>query len=260
MKRKYAVIVVLFLCLFIVQGCHSHKDYMPESNIDEIRDLSEEDFEVNAYVLDYGDRFRISVWPQKKYSRKVTIDLQGEIFYPPMGRLFILGKTLDEFTEMIEEGLHRYLVNPVIKVKIVRSLTNRVYLFGQVKNPGIYSYGIRYKRILGVIAKAAGPQRDADLKHVVLIRDVLTNPTYTYLNLKDCYQGISFKDNVIVLPGDFIFFPRTKLGDSEAFIRHATMFVRFAWFAERTFISGPRVGNAFVDIFGPADFTGSFEE
>jgi polysaccharide export outer membrane protein len=234
---------------------------MPPTDVDAVRDLTEDDFIMDDYRLDYGDRLRISVWPQKRYSKKVTVNLDGEIFYPPMGKIFVLDKSMVEFKEIIEQGLHRYLIDPLIEVKILKSLGRRVYIFGQVKNPGIFNYGMRYKRMLPILAKAKGPRSTADLKHVLLIRDVQTNPTYTYLNLKDCFLGISFKDNVVVLPGDFIYIPRTKLGDAEAFVRHAALFVRFAFWAQRTVILGPRTGNVFIDLFGGEDiFQGGFEE
>jgi polysaccharide export outer membrane protein len=233
---------------------------MPPSDIDAVRDITEEDFIPDDYKLDYGDSLRITVWPQKKYSQKVTVNLEGEIFYPPMGQIFVLGKTMEEFTELIDQGLHRYLVDPLIDVRILRSPQRRIYIFGEVMKPGIYNYGIRYKRILPVIAKASGPKKTADLKHVVLIRDVQTNPTFSYLNLKDCLLGTSFKDNIIVLPDDFIYFPRTKLGSAEAFINHATNFIRFAFWAERVVTQGPRTGNVFIDLWGGEDiFQGSFE-
>jgi len=252
---------VCILCILILSGCRTHRDYMPPADIDEIRDVTEEDFILNDYPLDYGDRLKITVWPQRKYSRKVSVNLDGEIFYPPMGKMFVLGKTMDEFTLMIDQGLHRYLVDPLIDVRILRAPRRRIYIFGEVKRPGIYNYGMRYQRILSTIAKARGPRNTADLKHVVLIRDVKTNPTLTYLNLKDSFLGLNFKDNIIVLPGDFIYFPRTKLGDTQAFLRQASGFLRFAFWAERVVISGRPTGSVFVDLFGGEEvFDGEFTE
>ena len=82
MSKKVTLyfVFVCFLGILALSGCRTHRDFMPPSDIDSVRDLTEDDFMMDDYIIDYGDRLKITVWPQKNYSKKVRVNLDGEIF------------------------------------------------------------------------------------------------------------------------------------------------------------------------------------
>lgn len=64
-----------------------------------------------------------------------TVDGNGEINFPVLGKLRVVDMTQSEVIEMIEEKLSSQVVNPIVTM---RFLNARVTVLGEVKRPGTY--------------------------------------------------------------------------------------------------------------------------
>ena len=126
---------------------------------------------VSNYKLASGDVITIKVFGEDDLSReKVKLTDAGTVFYPVLGELQVLGKTVGELEKQITEGLRgRYLVNPRVAVSV--DDYRQFYVNGQVYNPGAYAFqpGLTVAK---AVAIAGGFKERASQNKMFVIREV----------------------------------------------------------------------------------------
>ena len=125
---------------------------------------------VSNYKLATGDVISIRVFGEDDLSRdKIRLTDAGTVFYPVLGEIAVLGKTVGEIEKLIADGLRgRYLVNPSVTVSIDNY--RQYYVTGQVGTPGGYSYqpGLTVAK---AVALAGGFKERASQSKMFVIRD-----------------------------------------------------------------------------------------
>ncbi len=108
------------------------------------------------------------------------IDKDGNIDYPVLGKINLLGLTIEEAKALFKKRLIDYLKDPIINIRL---LNFRVSVLGEVNNPGTYQ--ISGERI--TIIEALGLAGDLTIKgkrdNVLVIRDFNGTKTYTRIDL-----------------------------------------------------------------------------
>jgi len=95
---------------------------------------------VATYKVGASDVLGIKVFGEEELSNKYTVDTDGSITFPLIGRFQVGGKT----TREIEEGLTKALVPDWLKrgqvsVEIAQYRSRSIFVMGEVRNPGRYS-------------------------------------------------------------------------------------------------------------------------
>ncbi|MEC6824616.1 polysaccharide biosynthesis/export family protein [Photobacterium piscicola] len=107
--------------------------------------------EANDYLLGAGDHIQILVFNEPDLSMKLIIDSSGNIMYPLIGQLQLIGKTPNQIAIDIRNRLKDgYLNNPMVTVIMLEF--RPVYVFGEVKTPGSYEYqpGLTVEKVIAV--------------------------------------------------------------------------------------------------------------
>src|SRR5262245_15995299 len=71
------------------------------------------------YRIQVGDVLRVTIIPQDQYSREVKVFPDGRIYYPLVGEIVAVGKTVTELTRVLHEALarelrgHRVSIEPI---------------------------------------------------------------------------------------------------------------------------------------------------
>ncbi|NAS30179.1 polysaccharide export protein [Flavobacteriaceae bacterium R38] len=108
------------------------------------------------------------------------IDKDGYIDYPILGKIKLLGLTIEEAKALFKEKLKEYLKDPIVNIRIQNF---RISVLGEVNNPGTYQ--ISGERI--TILEALGLASDLTIKgrrdNVMVIRDFDGTKTYTRIDL-----------------------------------------------------------------------------
>ncbi len=113
--------------------------------------LQEADYHVGP-----GDILEISVWDHDDLSRTVQVSEEGSISFPFIGRINVSKLTCFKIEKSLERSLaDGYLVAPQVSVKISEYRNQKVFLFGEVKKPGVYQLTHRYN-LLELISEAGG--------------------------------------------------------------------------------------------------------
>ena len=125
---------------------------------------------VSNYKLASGDVITIRVFGEEDLSReKIKLTDAGTVFYPVLGELQVLGKTVGELEKNITDGLRgRYLVNPRVAVSI--DDYRQFFVNGQVEKPGAYPFqpGLNVAK---AVAIAGGFKERASQNKMFVIRE-----------------------------------------------------------------------------------------
>jgi polysaccharide export outer membrane protein len=122
------------------------------------------------YAIGPRDVLVITVWGQADLSRDYTVDPDGFIPFPLIGRVKAVGSNPKELAAQLTELLGKdYLVNPQVIVSVREYLSQKVQVLGAAEKPGVY-YLNGPTTMLEILSKAGGLASTAG-KQVILLRN-----------------------------------------------------------------------------------------
>ena len=143
---------------------------------------------------------QISTTPSLQY---YVVDEQGDIEYPVLGKLHVLGLKRTEAEAMIKEKLAAQVTNPMVQVNIVNA---RVSVLGEVAHPGQISMSNRRLTILDALAAAGDLTPYGRRDNVLITREIDGKLEIARLNLNSSeiytspYYYLQQNDVVYVSP------------------------------------------------------------
>ncbi|MFN3933489.1 polysaccharide biosynthesis/export family protein [Parvibaculum sp.] len=147
--------------------------------------------EGNAYLLDTGDKLRITVFGQADLSGEYTVDGTGAISMPLLPPISARGLTAEEFEAALEAELgEKLLRNPNVSIQVTQF--RPFFILGEVKNAGQYPY-VSGMTVQSAAAIAGGFTYRANVDRVTITR-----------NRGDHIVELGVDSNEAVLPGDTI--------------------------------------------------------
>ncbi|MGA1791016.1 MAG: FG-GAP-like repeat-containing protein [bacterium] len=105
----------------------------------------------------------------------------------------------------------------VIFIPKIEDTSSKVYIFGEVKSPGIYPFTGELT-MLDAIAKAGGYGKDARLDSVKVVRGDISDPKVLDCNLKNIIEKGDLTENVYLLKNDLIYIPKSKIANMKLFV------------------------------------------
>jgi polysaccharide export outer membrane protein len=132
--------------------------------------------DVNAaadYRIGALDTVDVTVFQEPDLSAKaLQVDAAGQIALPLVGTVQATGKTPAELSRELEKMLGaKYLRNPQVTVTVAASVSQKVSIQGEVREPGVYPLS-GPTTLLGVLSMAKGESEVASLKQVVVFRTI----------------------------------------------------------------------------------------
>lgn len=108
------------------------------------------------YVIGPGDELVVNYWGRTTQRLQLTVDREGRVLLPEAGAVVVAGRTLADAQQTIQKLLARQFRDIVVDVTLGRLRTVRVYVVGDVKNPGAYDISSLSTALSALIA-AGGP-------------------------------------------------------------------------------------------------------
>jgi polysaccharide export outer membrane protein len=130
----------------------------------------------------------------------------GNIFYPYAGVIKAAGKTVEEIREQLTQKLAGYIEQVQLDVRVATYRSQRVYVVGEVANPGIQLVRDIPLTVLEAINGSGGLKPEADSRNVTLTRN---DKTYS-INLLSLYEGGDLSQNVRLENGDLLNVPNNQ--------------------------------------------------
>lgn len=160
-----------------------------------------------GYGIQPGDILEISVWKEPDLQREVLVRPDGGISFPLAGNIIAVGLTVEQLREEVTSRLSRYIPDLVVTVTVQEIVGNRIYVIGQVNNPGQFVMNPRVD-VLQALSMAGGLTAFASVNDILVLRrrgDGRQQPfEFRY---GDVVKGRRLEQNILLTGGDVVVVP-----------------------------------------------------
>ncbi|MFC4931124.1 polysaccharide biosynthesis/export family protein [Massilia sp. GCM10023247] len=129
-----------------------------------------------------------------------VVDHQGRIQFPFAGLLPVEGLTEEGARALLAQKLARYIQNPNITLRVQAYRSKRVYIDGEVKQPGLQAINDIPMTLVEALNRAGGLLPTADQSRIALER----GEARYRINLRDLVQKGINPGNIMLAPGDVV--------------------------------------------------------
>jgi polysaccharide export outer membrane protein len=174
------------------------------------------------YLVGPQDVLSITVFNEPALSGRFTVESDGTINYPLVGRVAVAGKTLRAIQEDLTRRLAAgYLVNPQVTVLVEQYRSQSIFVMGEVRQPGKHIITGALS-LLEALSQAGGPTAAAGTE--VIVRrpkdpdappgpvdptDDTRSDVVARVSLQDVQTGRA--THVTIRDGDTIFVPKAEM-------------------------------------------------
>ena len=135
----------------------------------------------------------------------IVVDGKGYVFFPFIGKIRVIGLTVDQIRGRLTKRLARYIRNPQISVHVSAYLSQQVQVIGAVRKPGSESITGTPLSILGAINHAGGVDPiSSNPRCIYLIRGSFNNVKIYWLNAKSP-EDLLLASKFYLKSGDIIY-------------------------------------------------------
>lgn len=161
------------------------------------------------YYMRPGDELNIVVTQQQDLGNSSSnqspfiVRPDGNVSFPLVGEIHAEGMTVSQFTDVLQQGLARYIVDPDVSVNISKLGRVRVYVFGEVRKPGAVELD-KGHTVIDAIGAAQGFTRDTAKKKIFLIHQDQPKSLIP-INLNNMLKTGDMSQNVTLREGDILY-------------------------------------------------------
>ena len=178
-----------------------------------------------VYRIEAGDVLHIVVWDHPELSASMLpagvpgavgvagvavspmqpqsgfeIDQQGMLDFPYAGKLQLAGLTTVEAHAQVVRSLSRCLKNPKVTMRVLTYRSKRVYIDGEVKQPGVQAINDLPMTLTEAINRAGGVTPIADQSRIMVSRE---GKTYQ-INMPQLVQRSVNPSSIMLASGDVV--------------------------------------------------------
>lgn len=174
----------------------------------------------NDYIIGPGDGLTITVWNQADLGGDYNVEPDGTLVFPLVGRVTAGGLTAREFeaelTRLLADGFFK---KPQVSVAVEAFRSKRVFVVGEVRNPGTYPL-TDGMTLIEALASAGSTTASASNEAVIVrargdrpegptLPDQPKDSTVLSVDVKGLQSGEADR-NPQLLDGDTIYVPRAE--------------------------------------------------
>ncbi len=196
-------VCLFFVLLILTAGMSMAQQGNPERELVNVNSLPP--ILTGPYRIQVGDVLDIIFFKTTDFNQTNTVGPDGAISLPLIGRIVVVGRTVEDVTAELMEGYGREMVNPQITVSVAEYSGLSVYVGGEVNEPGMLDYrgGLS---LVQAITDAGGFTVRARRKEVLLIRPGPENkPVGTIVDVKQILRKGHLTNDVSLAPLDIVY-------------------------------------------------------
>jgi polysaccharide export outer membrane protein len=169
------------------------------------------------YILEPGDVVSISFWQQPDLNVQMArLDAEGKIDIPLVGRVNAAGLTISQLSSKIVERISIYNKSITQATIVINEYgSKKIFITGAVGAPGKFNFE-KMPNIWEALLEAGGPQQNAQLDRVQLIRGGEAGGKITEIDLTAAFERGEMQGLPALMPGDNIYVPAAQSGGGTA--------------------------------------------
>jgi polysaccharide export outer membrane protein len=160
----------------------------------------------DQYLVKAGDTLLISVWKEEDLQLEVLIRPDGGFSFPLAGDASAAGKTVETIARELSGRLERYIPDTVVTVAVTAINGNKIYVIGQVNNPGAFVMNPRID-VMQALSMAGGATAFAALNDIIILRRSEFGQTALKFLYGDVERGRNMEQNIMLQSGDVVVVP-----------------------------------------------------
>jgi len=175
------------------------------------------------YSMGAEDVLKISVWDHPDLSQEeAVVSMEGYISFPLIGQVKVQGLTTSQLEQRLCQLLgDGYIVNPQVRVTVVKYRSKLIHVLGEVKSPGALPLTRNEISLMEAISMVQGVTQDAG-REAIIVRpqkpksignphpiETASKEELITANLTGLLEG-NLKENLILRSGDTIYVPRMR--------------------------------------------------
>ena len=164
--------------------------------------ITSDDEEINRV---YGNMRQQNMQDANLYLLSYSINDEGYIDVPNIGKILVKDLTIIEAKEKIEKAVKKELLYSTVVVKLVNY---NLSVLGEVKRPAMYKIYQERVNVFEAIAMAGDMNIGAKRSDVILIRKLPTGVEYHHINLLE--DNFLQSKYYYLMPGDILYVPPVK--------------------------------------------------
>ena len=185
---------------------------MEAAHESQVRQVAEEfASQPQGYVIGIGDVLQITVWdhpeltiPAGSFRDAATSGQQvgddGYLYYPYVGMVKAAGMNIAALRDILTDKLSSYIQDPQLDVRVVAFRSKRVYVVGEVNNPGVLPLNDVPLTIADAISLSGGLTENAHKSGINVSRDGKVHE----IDLKALYDHADSTQNLMLRHGDIV--------------------------------------------------------
>jgi polysaccharide biosynthesis/export protein len=184
------------------------------------------------YHIQVGDILSIRLLLNKELDEDVTVRPDGHISTTVVNDQVAYGLTVPQLAAALRADYSKQLTNPILTVVVKAFAPTRIYVAGEVNNPGEFIDVGPNLTLSQAIARAGGVKTmTADEDKVFIIRRGLGDvPQFLSVRFDAVENGTDPQADVRLAPYDVVYVPRTGVTDVYRFVyTHFLQFVPVSW-------------------------------
>jgi polysaccharide export outer membrane protein len=160
----------------------------------------------SAYRINAGDTLEISVWKEEDLQREVLVRPDGAFSFPLAGELNAKDRTVADIRDELESRLSDYIPDLVITVAVTDVSGNRIFVIGQVNNPGAFVMN-PVLDVMQALSLAGGMTPFASAKDIRILRREEGVQRAISFDFTDVSNGRRLSQNIVLKSGDVVVVP-----------------------------------------------------
>ena len=158
------------------------------------------------YQLGAGDLVQVVIWKNEDVSGEFRVRPDGKFSMPLIGDILAEGNTANSISMQIAQKLKLFIESPYVSTIVVEAASNRIYVLGEVVNPGAYAVDGSLT-VLQALALAGGFTEFASKEKMVLVRGIGEVQRNTKLSYSKILRTPGEESNPIMERGDTLVVP-----------------------------------------------------
>jgi len=205
----------------LVLGCSNPVAHIPELTAEQLvaRPLQQKPYEQTYKMVPYDTiTVRFPYHPEQDPKAPISIRPDGQISLDIVGSIQAAGRTPDQVAKEIAAKTSNRLRNPEVVVTVTQFAPRRIYVGGQVKQPGIVQFQGEITPIQAIFERG-GFTTEAQMDSVILIRNAGgPEPIIGRINVNDGLES-GQPEKISLVTNDVLYVPMSGIGRADLWVK-----------------------------------------